>query len=61
MGPDTTNKFMVAVQGESICVLYPAGIQSMAKEDAANLAAYLQVLICDDALVQEYIAAIKNT
>lgn len=41
---DTTNKFIVAAQGDAIRVMRPHMATAMSKDDALNLAAWLVAL-----------------
>lgn len=56
---DTTNRFLVGVQGEQIAILKLG--RSMSKDDALNLAAYLVALADDDGTFPSILAAVQNT
>jgi hypothetical protein len=56
---DTSNKFMVASQGETLVFLRPLP-RTMTKDDALNLAAYIVAMTCNDEKWQRTLDAISN-
>lgn len=57
---DTTNKFLVASQGDDFVFLRPVP-QKLSKDDALLLAAYLVAMTADDARWDRVLTAVSNT